>query len=83
MLGRVPRIAMTIPQAYALALQHHQAGRLKDAEALYHQIQAVDAGHSETLHLLGVVVRVGCSLTCEALDRIQPNSARFPSGAIN
>ena len=32
---------MTIQQAFELALQHHQAGRLADAEAIYRQILAV------------------------------------------
>jgi len=31
---------MTISQAFDLALQHHHAGRLADAEALYRQILA-------------------------------------------
>ena len=49
---------MTIPQAFALALQRHQAGRLADAEALYRQILAVQPEHAATLrflHFLGVI----------------------------
>ncbi len=46
---------MTVPQALELALQHHQAGRLAEAEALYRQILAVEPGHADALHLLGVV----------------------------
>jgi len=46
---------MTVPQALALALQHHQAGRLADAEALYRQILAVQPNHADTLHLLGEI----------------------------
>ena len=46
---------MTIPQALALALQHHQSGRLPEAEAIYRQILAVEPHHSGALHLLGVV----------------------------
>jgi len=46
---------MTVQQAFQLALQHHQAGRLAEAEALYRQILAVDPRHADALHLLGVV----------------------------
>jgi Flp pilus assembly protein TadD len=40
-----------IDQAFA----HHQAGRLREAEALYREILAQQPGHTEALHLLGVV----------------------------
>jgi len=46
---------VTIPQAYELAFQHHQSGRLAEAEALYRQILAVEPRHADALHLLGVV----------------------------
>ena len=46
---------MTPQQAFDLALQHHQAGRLADAETLYRQILAVQPDHANTLHLLGAV----------------------------
>ncbi|MDR3405573.1 MAG: tetratricopeptide repeat protein [Chthoniobacter sp.] len=46
---------MTIQQAFELALQHHQAGRLAEAEALYRQILAVQPNHADALHMLGVV----------------------------
>jgi predicted O-linked N-acetylglucosamine transferase (SPINDLY family) len=37
------------------ALEHHQAGRLPQAEAIYHQILARDPNHAEALHFLGVI----------------------------
>jgi len=46
---------VTTQQAFDLALQHHQAGRLAEAEALYRQILAVQPNHADALHLLGVV----------------------------
>jgi protein O-GlcNAc transferase len=46
---------MTIPEALQIAIQHHQAGRLAEAEALYRQILAVQPNHSDALHLLGVI----------------------------
>jgi protein O-GlcNAc transferase len=46
---------MTILQALQIALQHHQAGRLSNAEALYRQILAVQPNHADALHFLGVI----------------------------
>lgn len=45
----------TIPEALNLALQHHQAGRLQEAEALYRQVLQAQPDHSDALHLLGVI----------------------------
>jgi len=47
--------AVSIPQAFALALQHQQAGRLADAEALYRQILAVQPNHADAWQYLGVI----------------------------
>jgi predicted O-linked N-acetylglucosamine transferase (SPINDLY family) len=46
---------VTIPQTFTLAFQHHQAGRLWEAEGLYRQILAVQPNHAESLHHLGVI----------------------------
>ncbi|EDY18049.1 Tetratricopeptide TPR_2 repeat protein [Chthoniobacter flavus Ellin428] len=48
---------MTLQEAFQIALQHHQAGRLVEAESLYRQILAVQPGHAETLHLLGALAQ--------------------------
>ena len=40
---------------FALAVQHHQAGRLSQAEGLYKQVLAWDSDHAESLHLLGTI----------------------------
>jgi tetratricopeptide (TPR) repeat protein len=37
------------------AVQHHQAGRLSDAERLYRQVLAIDSRHADSLNLLGVI----------------------------
>jgi tetratricopeptide (TPR) repeat protein len=39
----------------AAGLQHHQAGRLPEAEAFYRRILSMDARHADSLHLLGVI----------------------------
>jgi predicted O-linked N-acetylglucosamine transferase (SPINDLY family) len=46
---------LTIQQAFDLALQHHQAGRLREAESLYRQILTHQPKHAEAMHLLGVI----------------------------
>ena len=61
---------MTIPQALELALSRHRAGRLADAETLYRQILAVQPGHADALHLLGVTAyQVGRHDLAETLIR--------------
>ena len=45
----------TIPEALAIALQHHQAGRLQAAEQIYRQILALQPNHADAWHLLGVI----------------------------
>jgi len=44
---------LTIDQAMQLAVQHHQAGRLAEAEKLYRQVLSQQPGHPDALHLLG------------------------------
>lgn len=39
------------------ALQHHQAGRLAEAEQLYRQALALDRRHADSLHSLGLLAR--------------------------
>ena len=45
----------TTPEAFATAVQHHQAGQLKAAEEIYWQILAVDPNRADAWHLLGVL----------------------------
>jgi Tfp pilus assembly protein PilF len=44
---------VTIPQALQLALQHHQANHLQEAEQIYRQVLEVEPNNSDALHLLG------------------------------
>jgi tetratricopeptide (TPR) repeat protein len=46
---------ITIQQAFELAVQHHQAGRLVEAESIYRQILAKEPMHAESLLHLGVI----------------------------
>ena len=45
----------TIAESLALAVEHHQAGRLHAAEQLYRQILALQPHHADAWHLLGVI----------------------------
>ena len=76
---------MTVQQAFDLAIQHHQAGRLAQAEQLYRQMLAQQTNHAGALHMLGVIAnQVGRNeLAVELIGRaiaIQPN---FPEAQSN
>ena len=60
---------MTIQQALELAILHHQAGRLGDAEGLYRQILAVQPNQADVLHHLGVVAHQ-CGRNDQAVELI-------------
>jgi tetratricopeptide (TPR) repeat protein/GR25 family glycosyltransferase involved in LPS biosynthesis len=45
----------TISEALAIALQHHQAGRLDAAEQIYQRILQVEPEQPDALHFLGVL----------------------------
>ena len=47
--------SLGIREMFALALQHHQAGRLKEAEQLYREILQNDPRHADALQFLGVI----------------------------
>jgi len=45
----------SLEQAFAVALEHHRAGRLADAERGYRAVLQRDARHADSLNLLGVI----------------------------
>ena len=47
--------ALNIEQAMDLALRHHTAGRLPQAESIYQQILQADPSQPDALHLRGVI----------------------------
>ena len=73
---------MTIQDAFNLAVQHHQAGRLGEAEPIYRQILQQVPNHPDTLHLLGMIAhQVGrndaaLELVSKAVAG-EPNRAEF------
>jgi predicted O-linked N-acetylglucosamine transferase (SPINDLY family) len=74
----------TIPEAFAIAVDHHRAGRLQAAEQIYRQILALEPNHAEALHLLGLIAyQVGkheVAVTCigRAIE-LKGNEAAFHS----
>jgi tetratricopeptide (TPR) repeat protein len=46
---------LTIPEAIGIGLEHHQSGRLADAERIYRRVLEVDPDNREALHLLGLI----------------------------
>jgi len=44
-----------VQRSMQMALEHHQAGRLAEAEAIYRQVLAEFPDHADALHLLGVL----------------------------
>jgi tetratricopeptide (TPR) repeat protein len=46
---------MSTTHTLSLALKHHQAGALVEAEELYRRILAAEPEHADALHLLGVI----------------------------
>lgn len=48
-------MTLTLSQTLQLAVQHHQAGDLSTAEALYRQVLQVQPDNSDALHLLGLI----------------------------
>jgi Tfp pilus assembly protein PilF len=73
---------MTAKQRIDLALTHHRAGRLREAEAIYRQILSEQPDYADALHLLGsMAAQLGHYET--AIDllkkaiQINPNAAPY------
>ncbi|MDR3438276.1 tetratricopeptide repeat-containing glycosyltransferase family protein [Telmatospirillum sp.] len=56
--GRQPQQPSTMVRGiFVSAVRYHQAGHLREAEALYRQVLALDSRHADSLHLLGVIAQ--------------------------
>jgi predicted O-linked N-acetylglucosamine transferase (SPINDLY family) len=73
---------VTIEQALQLALNHQQAGRLNDAEAVYRAVVTSDANHPDAVAGLGIVAQLR-GRHAEAITQfrraieIEPSAAEF------
>ena len=68
-------------QAFALALEHHRAGRLAEAERRYREILQREPEHADSLHLLGVIALQGGNLV-SALALVQRAVSLRPDAAV-
>jgi Tfp pilus assembly protein PilF len=71
----------TVSAALRAGLEHHQAGRLGEAEQCYQRILALAPEHADALHLLGLAAyQAGRAET--AMELIRRAIALHPAGAI-
>ncbi len=71
---------MDIDHALTLAVQHHEAGQLPEAERIYRQILQAESDQPDALHLLGMLAhQVRQHET--ALDLIQRATKSNPQNA--
>ena len=76
----------SVAQMFNQALQHHQAGDLRQAESLYRQILQIDPRHVDALHLYGFDCSPGQARNDVAFDYIQQAlrlSPDFASAHVN
>src|SRR5207253_1802383 len=72
--------AMDVARAMIEAVEHHRAGRIAEAEALYRQVIAVDPNNPDAHNNLGEIARQSSKLTAavesyQTALRINPNFA--------
>jgi len=79
---------MTSQQLFELAMQHHRAGRLAEAEVNYRQLLAIHPQEPDVLHLLGVLAgdaghpHAAVELIRQAIA-IKPTAASYHSNIAN
>jgi protein O-GlcNAc transferase len=75
-------VIASIQQALELAIQHHNAGRLAEAEAIYKQVLAQEPNQPDALHFLGVLAnqvgqsKIGVELISRAIT-LRPGVAEY------
>jgi predicted O-linked N-acetylglucosamine transferase (SPINDLY family) len=48
--------AVALAAVFEIAIGHHEAGRMAEAEAMYRRILEIDPAHADSLHLLGLIL---------------------------
>jgi predicted O-linked N-acetylglucosamine transferase (SPINDLY family) len=83
--GDIPIVPPAEANLLAVGLQHHQAGRLAEAEACYQRVLSAQPGHADALHLLGIIAHqagrhdVAVELINQAIKQNEQNAAYFCS----
>src|SRR4051812_8618817 len=76
-------IGSAVAELLTTGLQHHQAGRLGEAEACYRRVLTVQPKHPDALHLRGVIAHqlkryeLAVQLISEAIERNQQSPYYF------
>jgi len=78
----------SVAMMFDRAFQHHQKGRVVEAEQGYREILAIDADHADSLHLLGMIAfRAGdCETAVQRIRRaieIHPRASSYHSNLGN
>lgn len=76
---------MSRKQAIQNAVEHHQAGRLAEAEAIYQQILKREPNHADALHLSGVLAHQGgqYEMAARFIRRAISSKPVFPEAYCN
>lgn len=75
----------TISEALAIAIEHHRAGRLRDAALIYDQIVNLDPRNADAWHLLGLIHARSSNLTAAVacLERAVALRPDWPEALAN
>ena len=74
-----------VPALFALAVRHHQAGQLFDAENVYRQVLASDSRHFGSLHHLGIIAlqKGQAQAAVDVISRALASNNRVPDCHYN
>jgi protein O-GlcNAc transferase len=74
-----------VPALFALAVRHHQAGQLYDAENVYRQVLANDSRHFGSLHHLGIIAlqKGQAQAAVDVISRALASNNRVPDCHYN
>ena len=80
-VARAPVVDASIPGLLRTAIEHHQTGRLLQAEAVYRQILQIAPNNPDALHLLGLIFHQAGKFET-AVDLISRAISVKPSGPM-